>query len=408
MPADNKEIKMVVFYIFILICAFLFYVLYTGAASLLIFLFALIMFASVFIINLYSRKRISARISIKRRNCTAGQNIPINIEIRNDSKMPVFAARIAVSYKLSYMDEPSVIKISTPLFPGTSQILTTSFSSQHYGIVTLSIMKIRIYDMLHISTLSVPAGNIYSENSSVIILPDVLPLQNRISDYSDSGLDSDNYSADKPGDDPSEIFSLHEYSDGDKMSRIHWKLTAKQNELMVKDYSLPICDNILIITDTYLEQSDDRTRARIYDALISLTASLSERLCENNVRHQICVYNENQRSMNVHTVSDENSKAEALIAFVSSGICAVPCAALKLTAADSDTKKYAHVISVCSGSSDRLKETGGIFAGSEMGIRYTILHCTDDPCETMQSAGGIDTIPVRIGKIETSVSELIL
>ena len=42
-----------------------------------------------------------------------------------------------------------------------------------------------------------------------------------------------------PGDDPSEIFGVREFRAGDKMQSIHWKLSAKSDDLLVRENSQP-------------------------------------------------------------------------------------------------------------------------------------------------------------------------
>ena len=58
--------------------------------------------------------------------------------------------------------------------------------------------------------------------------------------YNETSADSDRFSTYKKGDDPSEIFDIREYADGDKIQRIHWKLSSKTGDLMVKEGSLPL------------------------------------------------------------------------------------------------------------------------------------------------------------------------
>ena len=49
-------------------------------------------------------------------------------------------------------------------------------------------------------------------------------------------IESEEYDEKRPGDDPSQIFQIREYREGDRMQRIHWKASARTSQLMVKDY----------------------------------------------------------------------------------------------------------------------------------------------------------------------------
>lgn len=47
------------------------------------------------------------------------------------------------------------------------------------------------------------------------------------------------------GDDPSETLKLREYREGDRVNRIHWKLSARTDELVVAEMSMPIGCNVV-------------------------------------------------------------------------------------------------------------------------------------------------------------------
>lgn len=49
-----------------------------------------------------------------------------------------------------------------------------------------------------------------------------------------SNEDSDRFSLYKKGDDPSEIFDIRDFKDGDRFQQIHWKLSSKTGHYMVK------------------------------------------------------------------------------------------------------------------------------------------------------------------------------
>ena len=40
------------------------------------------------------------------------------------------------------------------------------------------------------------------------------------------------------GYDPSELFDVREFQNGDRLQSVHWKLSARTDELMVKELSL--------------------------------------------------------------------------------------------------------------------------------------------------------------------------
>lgn len=115
------------------------------------------------------------------------------------------------------------------------------------GIKKVKLASVVLFDYLRIFK------RIKRMNKEINII--VVP---KVYDVSRSGTDegwnfdgeSEYYSEDRPGDDPAEIFDIREYEMGDRMSRIHWKLTTKLNKLMVKEYSKPLPDGVVLFLDT--------------------------------------------------------------------------------------------------------------------------------------------------------------
>ena len=61
--------------------------------------------------------------------------------------------------------------------------------------------------------------------------------------------EGDKYSPHKPGDDPTELFGLRPYREGDRLSRIHWKLSQKTGQTLVKELGLPVSERVLFLLD---------------------------------------------------------------------------------------------------------------------------------------------------------------
>ena len=55
-----------------------------------------------------------------------------------------------------------------------------------------------------------------------------------------SDCESIEYSAYRSGSDMSEVFGIREYREGDSIRNIHWKLTGKCDDIMIKLPSLPV------------------------------------------------------------------------------------------------------------------------------------------------------------------------
>ena len=46
------------------------------------------------------------------------------------------------------------------------------------------------------------------------------------------------YAVNRKGDDPTEIYDIHKYQEGDQLKNIHWKLSARYQDILVKDNAM--------------------------------------------------------------------------------------------------------------------------------------------------------------------------
>jgi uncharacterized protein (DUF58 family) len=127
--------------------------------------------------------------------------------------------------------------------------------------------------------------------------------------------DSDIYSEYKPGDDPSEVFGIREYREGDKPNRIHWKLSYKEEQLMVKEFSDPIKDSIAVITELNSGEKKE-FRLKVVDGLLDCLMSISIHLLTGGHIHKIVWYDKEEEAigqLQIRRQQDSLSALEAVL-----------------------------------------------------------------------------------------------
>ena len=82
----------------------------------------------------------------------------------------------------------------------------------------------------------------------------------------------------RKGNDPSEIFDLREYVPGDDVRSIHWKLSGKLDNLVVKEASDPSHYQVVLMPDLGREELDEGISTRQLNAAAALCASVGEQL----------------------------------------------------------------------------------------------------------------------------------
>jgi hypothetical protein len=123
--------------------------------------------------------------------------------------------------------------------------------------------------------------------------------------FSNEVLESEVFSKVKAGDDSSEVFDIREYQEGDRLNRVHWKLSSKNEETYVKEYSLPISNSIVIIPEIV---NHERLKISTMDTITELLLSISQRLNDNEIHHRVCLCNAENASIE-SVYSDEETLA---------------------------------------------------------------------------------------------------
>lgn len=115
------------------------------------------------------------------------------------------------------------------------------------------------------------------------------------------------------GTDTSEVFQIRPYAPGDRLQNIHWKLSAKSEELMVREHSLPKgCAIVLLLGARRMEKLSHRRR----DLFLQIAAAISFALTDAGCPHIVSWYDDVRQDLVRMRVDDEESFYEWLLLYL--------------------------------------------------------------------------------------------
>ena len=234
---------------------------------------------NVFVIN-YSIKRINVKHYIKSSIMNKGEYIPIEIVINNKGILPVAILDLEFKCNNLYQNVSKNINFAVPVLKYGKQEYVFYIKSDHCGDVEIILENIKCMDYfeLYYVRKSIKKGE------KIYILPQIGAVEDiSINTKTNVDIDGEKFSEVKPGDDPSQVFDFREYHPGDKLHSIHWKLSARRGNYMVKDYSLPLNGNYCILMD--LGCKIDSNRCNIIDAITETAFTITLRLQEEGINH---------------------------------------------------------------------------------------------------------------------------
>lgn len=162
------------------------------------------------------------------------------------------------------------------LSPAREQKLEIELDSRYAGTVEYRLEALVLYDLLGIFCRTIPLR----EHRAIGIMPpfELMPLEitRRTREFL---ADADAYSTEKKGDDPSEIYQIREYRPPDSIHSIHWKLSAKEDSLMVKENGFPMGCVVLLWIRLPFADADSAGFNRLLEQAASLSVTLLEEKC---------------------------------------------------------------------------------------------------------------------------------
>ena len=128
---------------------------------------------------------------------------PVQLIVENRTPFPMARARIRLRYSNTFSHEETSETVFMPVFHGKQRIEREAIA-QHCGKLLFSLEEIRCYDFLGLFT----CRHRVPKPKELFILPHIAPLELALESSSTPDPESDTFSTEKPGDDPSEIFGV--------------------------------------------------------------------------------------------------------------------------------------------------------------------------------------------------------
>lgn len=168
--------------------------------------------------------------------------------------------------------------VTVSLLPKQSEAIPFSFVCPHSGKVKVSVESISLGDLFGMFCRNCPSDS----SRTMTILPQLFAPAVCLESQDMAMPDSDSYSPTKPGSDPGETFAVREYVPGDAIRKIHWKLSEKTDRMMVREFGLPVVNEVALLLENGGCSEPD-----VIDAVTEVFASVSAALIEMEVHHKV-------------------------------------------------------------------------------------------------------------------------
>ncbi|MDO5410399.1 MAG: DUF58 domain-containing protein [Lachnospiraceae bacterium] len=200
-----------------------------------------------------------------------GADIPLQIEVKNRGRLPVVFSEFFIRMN---QERPSRL-FSCSLKANERYRAEFSVKAEKAGLCKIGLSRFVCYDLLHLYS----GQKKLKKTVSVYVLPKIYPVSMEIrSVFRYYGEESGLYYENDEGDDPSEILEIREYRAGDRLQKIHWKMSQRTGTLMVKEFSEPISFAVVFLLDTRFFSEE----------YLESFLSISMEMCRERCLHYVC------------------------------------------------------------------------------------------------------------------------
>ncbi|MGH9164338.1 MAG: DUF58 domain-containing protein [Acidimicrobiales bacterium] len=237
------------------------YMLAAGAAALLVGGLAYVRLA---------RFSLAATRELHPARVHAGSSSRVELEVRNTAgrRSPVVSARDPFGD-----GRRSASFFIAPLGPGETARAAYRLPTERRGVFTLGPLELHLGDPFGVAT----SARIGAAAASLTVFPHVDPIEApSLTQGHDPLAGADHSTVLAAGGE--DFYALREYAQGDDLRRVHWKATARLDQLMIRQDEMPWQGRATVVVDLRAEvHTEDSLEAAVSAAASVVTACLRRR-----------------------------------------------------------------------------------------------------------------------------------
>lgn len=209
-----------------------------------------------------------------------GETIRVDLTVKNHSILPICRCQAVLECSNILTGEQAEIPVSFSLWPKGSVGMQAEVEVPYCGYLICRIKEAAVWDLFSIYK----ARRNIRAKAGIYIMPQLRQLDLSPEEMYAYNMESYRYSSLKKGTDPGDTFGIREYEEGDSPKNIHWKLTGKLGDLVVRELGLPVENSIMLLLEKGMEQEHPLTAGQ-RDKAAELFLSLSHTLLEHQMAH---------------------------------------------------------------------------------------------------------------------------
>lgn len=216
-------------------------------------------------------------------SCEVRQKIPLQIRIHKHNRLPLGMTEIELSYENIMYGEKRTETVFLQPTEKKEMFYSHLIKMEDCGNVKVTLEQVKCYDKFGLFCWNQKQG----ARMDIMVYPAQIRINTELSGRFQTTVSGELYDQTRKGQDVSEVFGLRGYAEGDPLGSIHWKLSSKVDDLVVREFGYPSNYNVLILYDMMKECDGKKIANQRNNAVLALAAALSYSLLEQNLEHNV-------------------------------------------------------------------------------------------------------------------------
>lgn len=230
-----------------------------------------------------------------------GNEFLLRIIMHNPTWFPLLNATVKIEVENTFYREDGDHFLNLPVRAKKDTVITYPIVMDYSGRFCANAKYIKLVDLLGLCELRVDLV----ESAECLILPNG-ELRNQEAGHIYLNGVTEAMESKEKGYDFSEVSGIREYIPGDKLQNIHWKLSVKKDELMVKERVCVSAMQLHVIVEL---ANDEQMRL---DAVLDLADSVTKSFVAQNLPFTVYYYSSNLHELRESYIGNEVERVQWL------------------------------------------------------------------------------------------------
>ena len=252
-------------------------------------------------------------LQVSMETVSADKQNQITVKLKNQGQMPILNISVKVHIKNIITGQKDSENWIVNIGPKGKKEIKFQIKDSLCGGILVELKEVEVKDTFGKMSEKIEE-DLYDY---VYVLPQVRELDITKEEQSHYDMESYKFSPNKKGNDSSETFGINTYQPGNNIKSIHWKLSGKMDDIVIRELGLPVDNKLMIIVDKGILQDEPFGKIEKSQAT-EFAVSLSYTFLRKNIPHNIGWYNWTKQKFVTFKIEDEEDLWSILPEFLTS------------------------------------------------------------------------------------------